>query len=171
MLTHPGTLLGHGALLVPHPSVWLETVNVKSWSINDPHSMVMWVKFGSKPPTFSEVFTNTVLLIVLAFLRGSDGFAVEASRGPSPFWKDGGRKRANAVPAEPFVLRYGKINLTISIPDLYPRQEVQGERGMEENTWTGARPVSNDSGRFLKTIFDPNKYFPDEKLVHWSACI
>ena len=133
--------------------------------------MVMWVKFGSKPPTFSEVFTNTVLLIVLAFLRGSDGFVVEASRGPSPFWKDGGRKRANAVPAEPFVLRYGKINLTISIPDLYPRQEVQGERGMEENTWTGARPVSNDSGRFLKTIFDPNKYFPDEKLVHWSACI
>ena len=119
--------------------------------------MVMWVKFGSKPPTFSEVFTNTVLLIVLAFLSGSDGFVVEASRGPSPFWKEGGRKRANAVPAEPFVLRYGKIILTISIPDLYPRQGVQGERGMEENTWTGAHSVSNVSGGFSKTIFDPNK--------------
>ena len=112
ILIHPGTLLGHGALLVPHPSVWLETVNVKSWSINDPHSMVMWVKFGSKPPTFSEVFTNTVLLIVLAFLSASDGFVVEASRGPSMFWKEGGTKRANAVSAEPYLWRYEKIILT-----------------------------------------------------------
>ena len=136
--------------------------------------MVMHVsklKFGSKPPTLSEVFTNTVLLIVLPFLSGSDGFLVEASRGPSPFWKDGGRKRANAVPAEPFVLRYGKIILTISIPDLYPRQGVQGERGMEGNTWTGAHSVSNVSGGFLKTIFDLNKYFLDEILVHCMICL
>ena len=170
MLTHPGTLLGHGALLVPHPSVWLETVNVKSWSINDPHSIVMWVKFGSKPPTFCDVFTNTVLLIVLAFLSGSDGFVVEASRGPSPFWKEGGRKRANAVPAEPFVWRrYEEIILSKIF--LHPRQGVQGERGMEENTWTGDRSVSNVSGGSLKSIFYPSKYFPHEILVHWSACI
>lgn len=99
MLTHPGLLVGHGSLLVPHPWVWLDTVRVKSWSMNDPHAMVIWVKFGAAF-AFSDVLRNTVLLIVRAF-SSRYGWTTDANLGPWPFWKAGGTKRANFDPADP----------------------------------------------------------------------
>ena len=99
ILTHPGLLVGHGSLLVPHPSVWLDAVRVKSWSINEPHAMVMCVKLGAAP-AFSEVLRNTVLLIVLAF-SSRYGWTTDANLGPWSFWKAGGTKRTNGEPADP----------------------------------------------------------------------
>ena len=49
--------------------------------------------------------------------------------------REGGRKRANAIPAEPFVLRYGKIILTKIFHWFhYPGQGVQEKRGTEEGS-------------------------------------
>ena len=99
ILTHPGLLVGHGSLLVPHPCVWLDAVSVKSWSMNEPQAMVIWVKLGAAP-AFSDVLRNTVLLIVLAF-SSRNGWTTDANLGPWPFWKAGGTKRTNFDPAEP----------------------------------------------------------------------
>ena len=99
ILTHPGLLVGHGSLLVPHPCVWLDAVSVKSWSMNEPHAMVMWVKLGAAP-AFADVLRNTVLLSVLAF-SNRNGWTTDANLGPWPFWKAGGTKRTNFDPAEP----------------------------------------------------------------------
>ena len=113
ILTHPGLSVGHGSLLVPHPSVWLETVSVKSWSINEPQAMVMWVKFGAAT-AFSEVPRNTVLLIVLAF-SSKNGDTTDAILGPWPFWKAGGTKRTNVDPAEPCVMLHKLLHVPSNV--------------------------------------------------------
>lgn len=113
MLTHPGMLLGQGALLVPHPCVWLDLVSVKSWSMNEPHAMVMWVKLGAAP-TFSEVPTNTVLLMVLAFLSWK-GLTTEANLGSWPFWNAAGTKRTNCDPADPCATLHRLLHAPLNV--------------------------------------------------------
>lgn len=113
ILTHPGLSVGHGSLLVPHPSVWLETVSVKSWSMNEPHAMVMWVKLGAAT-AFSEVPRNTVLLIVLAF-SSKNGATTDAILGPWPFWKAGGTKRTNLDSAEPCVMLHKLLHVPSNV--------------------------------------------------------
>lgn len=89
MLVHPGTLVGHGSLLVPHPGVSLDSVKVMSWSRIWPHVMVAWLNGGTTPPTSSDVLTNTLLLIVRGFFRRTP--LEDLILGPSPFWKAAGK--------------------------------------------------------------------------------
>lgn len=113
ILIHPGLLVGHGSLLVPHPWVWLDTVSVKSWSMNEPHAMVIWVKLGAAP-AFSEVLRNTMLLIVLAF-SSRNGSTTDAILGPCPFWKAGGTKRTNVDSADPCVTLHKLLHVPSNV--------------------------------------------------------
>lgn len=142
ILTHPGLLVGHCSLLVPHPCVWLDAVRVKSWSMKDPHAMVMWVKLGAWP-AFSDVLRNTVLLSVLAF-SSRYGRTTDANLGPWPFWKAGGTKRTNFDPADPCAILQRLLHVPSNVRNQRLKHATPCLNESQFSCWSVAKSSSSE---------------------------